>query len=936
MGGYSNIYSDLYDPAFPQSLLDTRCDAQIGGAWTSLTPWLYQRDPIRITRGHPDEASSVNPATAALTVNNRDGRFSPRNPNGAWYGQFGRNTPLRLSLPDDNTYLRLEDDATGYVSCPDRASLHITGDIEIQVDMQMTGYARSLLASKFSLGITNGVAWTLTVDDDGTLRFFWSPTGANAGSVVNSTVPIPLGRIAVKATMAASTGTVTFYTAPTISGAWTQLGSTVIVGATSIHPATAALVIGANADLTTSPSFTQSARAGVTGKVFAAKVLNGIGGPAVASPVFAGLPPGSAPFADTQGNIWSFSGPAEISDRRYRFHGEAFWPPRWDSTGTDVYVPVQASGMLRRLGAPTTAPLQSPFYRAYTLLTGATAPVAYWPCEDGSGSTSFASALPGVNAMTFSGSPQIASDSSFICSKPLPLVNASNWTGTVPAYTTPASPATPANVLRFLMKIPSSSPPADGTVIARMYTTGSVAWADVVFHTGGALQLIGYNASGVSQFDTGSVAFGVLDEQLRISVELTASGGNIQYNIVSLTPFSTTAINIGGTVAGTVGHATVVRIAPTGGLGQVVIGHISVQGALNSLFDLGAALGAWSGEAAALRVARLCYEEGLGCRIYGHPADSVAMGAQTTSTLVSLLQECESADQGLLYEARQALAIGYRTRVSMLNQNAAVALSYTAAHLSPDVLPSDDDQYLLNDLTMARNGGGSSARAVLSSGSMSVQAPPEGIGEYQSGQTQNLGSDAQLGDAAGWLLHVSSVDELRYPALQLDLARSELASLTGAIQDTEIGDRTTVAGTPAWLPPDGISQLVRGSTEECYGYTHRIKWVCAPESPYRVMILDDPVYGKLDTDGSTLYQGVSAAAGTLLVATTNPSSPLWTTAAGDFPFDIEIGGERITVTNITGASSPQTFTVTRSVNGVVKAQLADSDVRLFQPAILSM
>jgi hypothetical protein len=36
------------------------------------------------------------------------------------------------------------------------------------------------------------------------------------------------------------------------------------------------------------------------------------------------------------------------------------------------------------------------------------------------------------------------------------------------------------------------------------------------------------------------------------------------------------------------------------------------------------------------------------------------------------------------------------------------------------------------------------------------------------------------------------------------------------------------------------------------------------------------------------------------------------------------------VTAISGASSPQTFTVTRSVNGVVKSQAAATAVQLFR------
>jgi hypothetical protein len=73
------------------------------------------------------------------------------------------------------------------------------------------------------------------------------------------------------------------------------------------------------------------------------------------------------------------------------------------------------------------------------------------------------------------------------------------------------------------------------------------------------------------------------------------------------------------------------------------------------------------------------------------------------------------------------------------------------------------------------------------------------------------------------------------------------------------------------------------------------------------------------------------------VDTTDPTAPLWTIDPTQFPLDVVMGGERITVGLITGASSPQTFSsLTRSVNGVVKAQSAGADVRLWQPAILSM
>lgn len=932
MGGYSDIYSDLYDPAFPQSILDTRVELLLGGTWTDVGSGsrVYERDQVTITRGHPDEASAVNPSLARLTVNNRDGRFSPKNPNGLYYGLIGRNTPLRISVPEGSTFLRLEDDATGYVSCPDKPALDITGDMEIQVDLQLSGYTWSDIASKDSTSVTG--SWTLGIIDDGTLRFYWNNPGG--GTVVNSTAPLPLGRIAVKVTLAAASGTVTFYTAPTISGSWTQLGAAVVTGATSVITSTVPLRVGANAELTAlgMASSTQSARHGMTGKVFAFKLLNGIGGTTVASPTFAGLPAGTAPFADAQANIWSFSGPAQISDRKYKHHGEvSAWPQRWDVTGADVYAPIEASGLLRRLGmgGSAGAPLNSALYRAYVRLTGSTAPIAYWPCEDAASSTRLASAL-GALPMSIQGTANLASDSSFLCSQNLPVVNNSVWTGVVPAA------ATAANVLRFLVKVPSSSPPADGAVLARLYTYGTVTRTDLIYRLAGGLQLKGYDHTGNTLFDTGAFAFGILDKLLRASVELQQVGGNVQYSITTVAPGANTGGNVTGTVAGSIGAAYQVWIGPDANLSQVVIGHVTVQAAWDSLFNIASALNAWQGETAGLRFARLCAEEGVPSRVYGHPADSTAMGPQRPLKLTDLLQECEDADKGLITDPRQTLALGYRTRASMYNQAAAVTLNYTAAHLSPPIEPTEDDRFTANDVTATRTYGGSSSRQILTSGSMSTQAPPTGVGPYPSAASVNLNLDTQLDDAAGWLVHLGTVDEPRYPSLAVNLARSELAALFYALQDLDVGDRLAVINTPSWLPPDGISQIVRGISEVCYGYTYTIAWVCAPESAYRVAVYDDAVLGHYDTDGSQVQGNYSSSAPSIQVSTTNPTSPLWTTSAGDFPFDIEAGGERMTVTTITGSSSPQTFTVTRSVNGVVKSQINGTDVRLFQPAVYSM
>src|SRR5882762_9914067 len=71
----------------------------ISGAWTDITPYVYQRDRISITRGRQNEGQNVDAASCKLTLDNRDGRWCARNPTSPYYGLIGRNTLLRVTAP---------------------------------------------------------------------------------------------------------------------------------------------------------------------------------------------------------------------------------------------------------------------------------------------------------------------------------------------------------------------------------------------------------------------------------------------------------------------------------------------------------------------------------------------------------------------------------------------------------------------------------------------------------------------------------------------------------------------------------------------------------------------------------------------------------------------------------------------------------------------
>ncbi|WP_127201728.1 hypothetical protein [Streptomyces sp. Z26] len=82
--------------AFPEDPLGVVVELQLGGSWMDITPHVYARDPIKIERGRRDEGSRADPAVCTLTINNRDGRYSPRNPRSPYYGLLGRNSPVRV------------------------------------------------------------------------------------------------------------------------------------------------------------------------------------------------------------------------------------------------------------------------------------------------------------------------------------------------------------------------------------------------------------------------------------------------------------------------------------------------------------------------------------------------------------------------------------------------------------------------------------------------------------------------------------------------------------------------------------------------------------------------------------------------------------------------------------------------------------------------
>jgi hypothetical protein len=917
MSVYTSTYLGAYGSGtFPQVPLGVEIDLDVGG-WTGITSYAVQQDwaAATITRARQNETTNIQASTCPMRWNNTGARFDPDNPAGPYYGLLGLNTPVRISV-SSGTYLRFADDSQSYISCPDSAALQL-GELDARIDLRLDDWRPCTLAGKWG-GSATLWSWCLLLNGDATVSLVWYD--GTTVSTAQSTAPLFPGRAAIRATLAISgAALVTFYTAPGMGGTFTQLGDVVTVAGAGAaqNAATQAIQVGYVDGFL--GQGVAAGNSGLLGKVFEFALYNA-SATLVADPVFTTATADASTMADSQGNTWTVEGTAELSGRSYRYHGEcSSLPEEWDPTGHDIWTACGASGVLRRI-QQGNSPILSAMRRGVTgnILPAFGGVQGYWPFEDNAGSTQVASGLPGGTPMGFSGAPSfqgqagsLSADSIFACSASLAQIGSATFGWTLPARVTSTIWG------HFLLFAIPSGGFADGTVLATISYSGR-AWIQLGYAAaaGGTLTMA---TSTEYSFDGPA---GVNGQAYWLEIE--SGGADVSLNVLPLG--AATGSTYGGGVAWTSETALGGVINPGGAnLGSAEIGHLLASANPPAIDGYAALLNAYAGETAAARFARLCGENSLQARIYGPPDASCVMGPQQIDTLMNVLQSVEDADRGQIYEPRETLGLGYRILAAMVNQSPALTFDYSAGEVSPPMKPTRDDLLVRNDVTLTRNNG-SSVQVQQLTGPLSILPPPDGAGDYDTSLTVYVNSDSQLNDIAGWWVHTGTVAGKRYPLIVADLASTDadMQALIPYVRDTDIGDYLQVINTPQpLLPPGDIGQLAWGITETVGDFVWRFQFNAVPESPYEVAAAGT---ARADTDGATLTAGVSSTATSLSVATTNSGSPLWDT--GDAPFYITIAGEEIEVTAVSGGTSPQTFTVVRSVNGVVKAQASGAAVVL--------
>jgi hypothetical protein len=298
---------------------------------------------------------------------------------------------------------------------------------------------------------------------------------------------------------------------------------------------------------------------------------------------------------------------------------------------------------------------------------------------------------------------------------------------------------------------------------------------------------------------------------------------------------------------------------------------------------------------------------------------------QTPDTLLRLLRVAEDADQGRLQDAQTTIGLQYIPRVR--RYNLPVALDLVPGDLGGVPVIQDDDQRRYGRVLATVPSG-----AVVELRDEAVIARAGGI-VVTSPITPPVATDQRAEQAAWWHLSAGGVDRERWPQLPLNFARSPelIGDWLSAVPG---GSRLQIAGGS--FGPDVVDQLVEGWSETISQTVWRADLVCSPAELWSVGVLGSTT--RPDTAGSMTVGDFDAGTDTALqVERAAGVSQLWTTRPADFPLDLVAAGVRLRATACSGSSDPQTFTITQTpVNGVVKTIPGGTPIRLADPWRLAL
>lgn len=588
-----------------------------------------------------------------------------------------------------------------------------------------------------------------------------------------------------------------------------------------------------------------------------------------------------------------------------RFVGEVTaWPARWDPSESDLWVQVEAWGILRRL-EQGASPLKSASERL--ILLALPAPVAWWPLAVGRlrntsppriptggapmlgvADQAFGNTLPNWSAGDLAPwlAPGVNLDNGGSAQANVPLppsgwVNTDGWTIDVTFNVGQTRPVAESPTPLIYVTGGTAYPTIDWEIdLQPAGGTGPTVYTDTV-HAVFTETTSGSSSSATVLASQASVLFDDNPHHVQLSVDQV--GADINWSVY----VDGDALADGTVVGKTLQWPSVVYLNSfrNDRFDKYAVGDVVIWATGLAPFVASSALGE-AGEIATVRIQRLCDEEGIPVSIVGE--SQALMGAQRIATLLDLLDDCAAIDRGMLYEQRDAIGVAYRANSSRFGQSAALTLDYSAGQIAPPFEPLPDDRGIVNDVTVySRDGFG--VQVEEATGPLSVQSPPNGVGRYQSSVTVDSYADEQLLHIGSWMKTLGTQDVERYPTVRVNLAANPDLIPDAASADTQ--DRLVLTDLPPWMPPGDAELIIEGYTETISQFSLDITFNCSPGNVYQQV-------GVWELMSHELHAAINSSTTSIDIANTDTSQPMLKTSGLGAGYRVTVGGEKMQITAV--------------------------------------
>lgn len=800
------------------------------GADPSASPstWVFtsdgvrwrQRSGIAIATGRDDESSDVEAGSCSITYDARDGKLSPRNVLGEWYGLIGANTPMRVTLPVVNDTFTRTLAAGSLGSDPlSGASWSLAGSSSWSVNGTQALIAMPSVNTTVAATLDRPVGSDVDITSVSSISA--TPTGTNHvhAIMVRRLDASHYYRVHTEYT---TSGAIGVKIARNDGGVGTDFGSLLVTGVafspgTKIrtHIRTIGTAIMIKVSLAAAPE-----PAGWDVIVNDDAVDGGLVG-----------------FFD-----WRLSGSTNVGTitvavddfvvRSALWTGQVpEWPVRWPSkSGVDVVTPVAGSGVLRWLkqGQP---PLEAPIPQQLSSYR----PQAYWRLDEGTSSTSAGDSVANGFDMT-------AADVSFgnddappgaVASASLNTAGTSKLSGTVRTWNLGNGDG--SAIMYFKL---GAAAPGALTTLFEVRTVGDISrWAVTINNV--AIEINAFDRDGASVMSALTGGLGIDPTRwFAISVEFEKSGTSntiVQLNwhqVGSTTFYSAGSTNIAGKLISRV--SDVALYAPVSGTlaSNVWVGPSTVPFVDTGFIQVSSG---FAGETDVARIRRVLGYAGID--VFAAAGAGRRLGPQPRSaTALDVVRDAEKAGFGLLYE--RGAILGYLPWSARANIPVTMALDWAAGHLDEAPEPTDDDLSLVNRWTSTRPDGGSR-----------VAEDEDSIARsriYADGDDVNVERDDQLADDAGWHVAVGSVDSLRWPRIKINLTRNP--QLIPYWLNCRVGSRITLANLPGVIAGEVADLIIEGfGLEIDTDYEWTVEISCTLARPW----IEVAVWGTARGDSAT-------------------------------------------------------------------------------------